>query len=94
MNKPIYNIYSTLEEENRIQRVIGAVTTWEATLAIKDKTSAKKRIDEAVTKDFQLTNVAVKETRRKRLEELYRNDEIKYEAELQMKGLAFRRDRL
>lgn len=43
--------------------------------------------------NLRLLSVAVKEARRKKLEELYMYEEKMLEAELNAKGLAYRRER-
>mmetsp|Transcript_22658 Transcript_22658/g.31055 ORF Transcript_22658/g.31055 Transcript_22658/m.31055 type:complete len:113 (-) Transcript_22658:131-469(-) len=82
-----------LEEHQKIQSNSVATAKWEEALCLKDELAAKKRLEEQTSVDSRLMKTINKATRRARLEELYKFDEIRYEEELSALGLAFRRDR-
>ena len=58
-----------------------------------DLRAEKKRAVENFNQDSQLTNQNVKQIRKQKLEALFYDDELKYEEELAMRGLAYRRIR-
>ena len=70
-----------------------ATAKWECALGTRDVSSQKKWVDEKLRDDARMTNRTVKTIRRSKLEELYKNDDIKYEMELNQMGLAFRHER-
>ena len=71
-----------------------AVARWEVAVSVKDEGSVKKRVEEQIVTDTKLAKIANTAYRRKKLEQLYKNDEMKYEDELNMKGLSFRREHI
>ena len=71
-----------------------SVAKWELGLTAKEHKAEQKRIEEQMARDSAVVKVISTANRRQRLEELYRNDELKYEEELNMRGLAFRRERI
>lgn len=66
---------------------------WDSKLGQKDARAAAKRSTESFNSDSKLTNTNVKRQRKAKLEALFMEDELKYEEELEMKGLAYRRIR-
>jgi hypothetical protein len=62
-------------------------------MPLKDEQAVKKRSEERSAIDSRLMKTLNKSVRKQRLEELYRQDEMKYEQELNDMGLAFRRER-
>jgi len=83
-----------LNEHAKHQADALSVAKWELALTAKDAIVTKKRLEEQIAKDSAVVKVITTASRRKRLEELYNSDELKYEEELNMRGLAFRRDRV
>jgi hypothetical protein len=83
-----------LEDENREHKIIAAATQWDASLEGKDRKADQKRYEKNIQHNLSITNQVLKEERRKRLEQLFKQDELRYEAELQAKGLAYRRERV
>mmetsp|Transcript_13656 Transcript_13656/g.22759 ORF Transcript_13656/g.22759 Transcript_13656/m.22759 type:complete len:109 (+) Transcript_13656:82-408(+) len=82
-----------LEEHAKHQADALSVAKWELALHAKDEKVKKKRLEDQLAKDSEVVKVITTSSRRKRLEELYHQDELKYESELNMRGLAFRVDR-
>jgi|EP01033_Poteriospumella_lacustris_P006870 hypothetical protein len=83
-----------LEEHARHQSIAVEVARWENTLNQKDERANRKRREEQILEDSKVARINNTSQRRQRLEELYQMDELRYEAELNAKGLAFRRERL
>jgi len=82
-----------MDEAVRVQAGYTALAKWENELGKKDSIALKKRAEEDVVIDSRLANQNVRQNRKAKLEALYYADELKYEEELGMKGLAYRRDR-
>lgn len=83
-----------LEEHTKHQAVALEVARWENTLNQKDERATRKRREEQILEDSKVSRVTNTLYRRQRLEELYQMDELRYEEELNARGLAFRRERL
>jgi hypothetical protein len=82
-----------LEEHSKRQAEAFSIARWETKLLLKDEIAVRKRMDEQMSLDSRIVKITNTEHRRKKLEELYRNDELRYEEELNMRGLAFRHER-
>ncbi len=82
-----------MDDAIRQQNRYLSYAVWNNKLGEKDVRAATKRATESFNSDSQLTNQNVKRQRKAKLEDLYMNDELKYEEELEMKGLAYRRIR-
>ena len=82
-----------MDDSIRQQNRYLSYAVWNNKLGEKDLRASTKRATESFNSDSQLTNQNVKRQRKAKLEELYMNDELKYEEELEMKGLAYRRIR-
>lgn len=83
-----------LNEHAKHQADALSVAKWELALTAKDHTVAKKRLMEQMAKDSAVVKVINTASRRAKLEQLYKDDELMYEAELNLRGLAFRRERI
>jgi hypothetical protein len=83
-----------LNEHAKHQADALSVAKWELALTQKDAKAKKKQVEEQIAKDSEVVKIITTASRRKRLEELYRSDELMFEEELNMRGLAFRRDRV
>eukprot|EP01038_Epipyxis_sp_PR26KG_P005938 gene5938-8186_t len=83
-----------LEEHAKHQADSLAVARWEAALVIKDRQSVKKQFEDKAESMNKIANESLKSTRRQRLINLYKNDELRYESELSSLGLSFIRERL
>ena len=70
-----------------------AVATWERKLGQKDVAAERKRREDVLARNRQLTNDTASATRRQRLKALYQADNEMYEEELQTMGLTFRKER-
>ena len=79
---------STKQQDNYL-----ATAKWECALGTRDVSAQRKWTDERLRDDAEMTNRTVKTIRRAKLEELYKRDDIMYEAELNQMGLAFRHER-
>lgn len=84
---------TALLSSTRQQEGFLATAKWECALGARDVSSQKKWEDEKLKYDATMTNKTVKTIRRAKLEELYRNDDIMYQEELNKMGLAFRLER-
>ena len=84
---------SSLLNSTKLQSTFLATAKWEVSLGVKDITSSRKLKEEKVKADAKMTNKCIKTRRREKLEELFKNDEIMYEEELNKMGLAFKRER-
>jgi transglutaminase/protease-like cytokinesis protein 3 len=82
-----------LEDHVRQQAMANNLAKWGSTLMEKSVKAERKRTEEQVRIESKLTRDAVRQIRQQKLEELYHDDELRYEAELESKGLAYRRDR-
>ena len=82
-----------MDDAIRQQRLHLSYAVWDNKLGEKDQRAASKRAETSFTEDSQLTNQSVKQIRKEKLEALFYDDELKYEEELAMKGLAYRRIR-
>ena len=82
-----------MDDAIRQQRLHLSYAVWNNQLGEKDLRAEKKRSEENFNQDSQLTNQNVKQIRKQKLETLFYEDELKYEEELAMKGLAYRRIR-
>lgn len=85
---------SHLVEHAKKQADATAVAKWEAALILKDELGNRKRMEETIRNDSRVVKIITTSQRRQRLQELYHYDELKYEEELNERGLSFRRDRL
>ena len=83
-----------LNEHAKHQADALSVAKWELNLTAKDEIVTKKRKEEQLAKDSEVVKVINTASRRKKLEKLFHDDELKYEEELNMRGLAFRRERI
>lgn len=81
-------LHSTKEQESYL-----AIAKWESALGSRDVSSRRKWDDGKMKEEAKMTNDTVKMVRRSKLEELYRNDNLMYEQELNRKGLAIRQER-
>jgi len=82
-----------MDEAVRAQADSLAIARWATALGEKDSIAQKKRAEKDVVLDSQLANQNVRRNRKAKLEALFLADELKYEEELAMSGLAYRRDR-
>ena len=83
-----------LEEHAKRQAEAVSVAKWEVKLLQKDEIANRKRTEEQIALDSKVVKITNTSYRRERLQELYRDDELRYEAELHERGLAFRHERL
>lgn len=83
-----------LDDHVRRQAESMSLAKWELNLTKKDALAVQHRYEEQIQKDSQVVKIINTQTRKKRLQQLYKDDELKYEQELNQKGLAFRRDRI
>lgn len=83
-----------LEEHSKYQADAVAVAKWEVAINQKDEDARRKRIADQIKVDTHLAKTSNTANRRAKLAELYRNDELKYESELNMMGLSFRREHI
>ncbi len=83
-----------LEEHARSQADAVAAAKWEVAVSEKDEVATRKRVEEQILNDTKLAKISNSALRRKKLEELYLQDEYKYEDELNLKGLSFRREHI
>jgi hypothetical protein len=83
-----------LEEHSKRQSEAVSLARWESKLLQKDETANRKRMEEQISLDSKVVKVTNTSYRREKLQELYRDDELRYEAELNDRGLAFRHERL
>lgn len=83
-----------LNEHAKNQADALSVAKWELALTAKDETVAKKRLEEQMARDSAVVKVINTASRRAKLEKLYKEDELRYEEELNLRGLAFRRERI
>jgi hypothetical protein len=82
-----------LEEHTKRQADVLGVARWENALNEKDELHNRKRVESQILLDSQVAKISNTLMRRQRLEQLYQIDEIRYEQELNDKGLALVRDR-
>lgn len=83
-----------MEEHAKRQADAVSAARWEGTLTLKDERARQKRREEQIVEDSRVAKINNTVQRRQRLEELYQMDELRYEAELNDRGLAFRRERV
>lgn len=83
-----------LEEHARRQADALAAAKWEVSFSAKEAVATKKRLDDKILEDSRVAKINNSAVRRQRLEALYQDDELRYEDELRMRGLSFRRERL
>ncbi len=81
-----------LEEHSKYQADAVAAAKWEVAVSEKDERAMRKRTEEQICTDTRLAKISNTTSRRRKLEDLYRSDAIKYENELNMMGLAMKRD--
>ena len=81
-------LHSTRQQDGHL-----ATARWESALGQRDLSSHRKWEDGKVKDEARMTNDAIKIVRRAKLEELYRNDYLRNERELNERGLAFRLER-
>lgn len=84
---------ATLLHSTRQQEGYLATARWELALGQRDISSQRKWEDGKVKDEARLTNDTMKIVRRAKLEELYRNDYLLNERELNEMGAAFRLER-
>ncbi len=84
----------SLEEHTKHQAEAMAAARWEAALVQKDDKASRKRVEEQIIYDSQVAKINNTVLRKQRLEMLYRTDELRFEDELNARGLAFRREKL
>ena len=82
-----------MDEAVAHQNAALAVARWENALGVKDVVADRKRSVEVVASDAVLQNKSLKQVRKQKIEALYKAEELAYEEELAMRGLAFRRIR-
>jgi hypothetical protein len=82
-----------LEDHAKHQAAAMGAARWEAALVAKDEVASRKRREEQIISDSQVSRMNNTALRKLRLEQLYRDDELRYEEELNSMGLAFRRDK-
>ncbi len=82
-----------MEAHQKRQSDALAAAKWEANTAKKDISNRLKHYEDTVRNDGRIANEVLKEERARRLVEVFNRDEIRYEAELNKKGLSYRRDR-
>jgi hypothetical protein len=82
-----------LEEHTKHQAEAMGAARWEAALVQKDEKANRKRIEDQIVYDSQVAKINNTSLRKQRLELLYRTDELRYEEELNARGLAFRREK-
>lgn len=83
-----------LNEHSKKQADALSVAKWELALTAKDQKVQRQRIEEQMAKDSAVVKVVSTASRRERLAQLYKDDELKYENELNLRGLSFRRERI
>ena len=83
-----------LVEHSKKQLDSMAIAKWELNLLQKDEIASRKRHESQIKTDSQVVKIVTTQNRRARLEALYHKDELMYEEELNMRGLAYRRDRV
>jgi len=71
-----------------------SVAKWELALHEKDKKVQRQRLEDQMARDSEVVKVISNASRRERLAQLYKDDELKYEEELNLRGLSFRRERI
>lgn len=79
-----------LEEHAKRQAEAVSVAKWENKLLQKDEIATRKRVEEQISTDSKVVKVTNTAYRRQQLQQLYQQDEIVYEQELNARGLAFR----
>ncbi len=84
----------SLEEHTKHQAEAMAAARWEAALVQKDDKASRKRVEEQIIYDSQVAKINNTVLRKQRLEMLYRTDELRFEDELNARGLAFRREKI
>mmetsp|Transcript_24572 Transcript_24572/g.24812 ORF Transcript_24572/g.24812 Transcript_24572/m.24812 type:complete len:102 (+) Transcript_24572:215-520(+) len=67
---------------------------WEESLTIKDRINSRSRFASSLKDESQFYNEMLRKERREKIAALYRQDEMKYQQELESMGLAYRKDRL
>lgn len=83
-----------LNEHAKHQADALSVAKWELALTEKDKKVQRQRAEDQMAKDSEVVKVISNASRRERLAQLYKDDELKYEEELNLRGLSFRRERI
>lgn len=83
-----------LNEHAKNQADALSVAKWELALTAKEQAANKQRLEKQMARDSEVVKVISTASRRERLEQLYKQDELNYEEELNMRGLAFRRERI
>ena len=83
-----------MREEAKKQSDFLAVAKWDNALSIKDIEARKKLTNKQMEQDKIVANKLLKEERRIKLENLYKEDELKYEMQLASIGMAYRRIRV
>mmetsp|Transcript_10140 Transcript_10140/g.10978 ORF Transcript_10140/g.10978 Transcript_10140/m.10978 type:complete len:110 (+) Transcript_10140:38-367(+) len=83
-----------LEEHSKRQAEAVAAAKWEVKLLEKDEIGNRKRTEEQITVDSKIVKVTNTAYRRQQLQQLYRSDELRYEQELESRGLAFKHERI
>lgn len=80
-----------LSEHAKYQADAVAVAKWESTMEQRDMLAQNKRMKAKAQADAATTDLYVNSIREKKLIELYKQDEIKYEKELAAQGYAYRK---
>lgn len=100
---PEEKLQQTLERDIKVRHLVehakhqanaASIAKWEAALTLKDDIANRNRADKQIKTDSQAVKTITTNSRRERLKQLYKDDEMKYEQELNDRGLSFRRDRL
>lgn len=82
-----------MDEAVARQSVHLSLARWENALGTKDVVADRQRTTANFAADAILQNQNLKRTRKAKLEALFKAEELQYEEELAMQGLAFRRMR-
>lgn len=83
-----------MEAHQKHQSDALAAAMWMTNTAKKDISQKLKRYEETVKNDSLVENQVYKDERARRLSKVFQEDELRYDAELNKKGLAYRRDRI
>lgn len=83
-----------MNEHAKSQADALSVAKWELALTAKDQIAERNRLEKKMAKESTEAKIISTLDRRERLAQLYQCDELKYEEELNMRGLSFRRERI
>jgi hypothetical protein len=81
-----------LEEHSRSQADALAAAKWEVAVSEKDEHAMKKRIEEQIFSDTKLSKITNTNARKAMLQQLFLEDERKYENDLTRMGLSYRKE--